>query len=226
MKLAKIVGALAVLLFLGVLGYGLTTWFLGAGDKPQQPNALDQALADLSAGSAPPADSQYQVGDRLANQAPAASFDPAYPELDWDSLMPSDWDPMAPFRNLNLAELKDNDPRAQEALTQMREMWNNAPVNPEVSDRKIRMPGFVIPIEQSEAGVTELLLVPYFGACIHTPPPPANQIVHVKFDEPVPGIGAMQPFWVWGDMSVNRFSSEYGDAAYLLQAQGIRNYDF
>uniref|UniRef100_UPI003515A5B6 DUF3299 domain-containing protein n=1 Tax=Limnobacter sp. TaxID=2003368 RepID=UPI003515A5B6 len=86
-------------------------------------------------------------------------------------------------------------------------------------------PGFVIPVEQSEAGVDELLLVPYFGACIHTPPPPANQIIHVKLAKPQPAMGAMQAYWVWGELQLNRFSSEFGDAAYQLVATGLQPYD-
>jgi hypothetical protein len=47
--------------------------------------------------------------------------------------------------------------------------------------QNIRLPGYIVPLEVSEEGrTTEFLLVPYFGACIHVPPPPSNQIVHVK----------------------------------------------
>ncbi|HEX4843670.1 MAG TPA: DUF3299 domain-containing protein [Limnobacter sp.] len=187
---------------------------------------LDKALAELN-DNPPEAEGEYAVGDRLGQGAAAApsNFDPAYPELEWDRLMPADWDPMAAFRGLNIAELQDNDPRAQQALNAMREAWNKAPVNADLSGKKVRIPGFVIPVEQSEEGVAELLLVPYFGACIHTPPPPANQIVHVKLSQPQPAMGAMQAYWVWGELKLNRFSSEFGEAAYQLVATGVQPYD-
>lgn len=57
----------------------------------------------------------------------------------------------------------------------------NAPVVKALDGQNIRLPGYIVPLEVSEEGrTTEFLLVPYFGACIHVPPPPSNQIVHVK----------------------------------------------
>jgi uncharacterized protein len=65
----------------------------------------------------------------------------------------------------------------------------------------IRMPGYLLPLEFSGKEVTEFLLVPYVGACIHTPPPPPNQIVHVKADKPVANVTVFAPVWVTGRMS-------------------------
>lgn len=68
--------------------------------------------------------------------------------------------------------------------------------------KTIRLPGFVLPIEYDGTKVTEFLLVPWVGACIHTPPPPANQIVHVVVDESqaLESSGIYEPVWVTGDM--------------------------
>lgn len=73
---------------------------------------------------------------------------------------------------------------------------------PALDEQRVRMPGFVLPLEYSGKKVSEFLLVPWVGACIHTPPPPPNQIVHVRLDkgaefEPV---GQFQPVWVTGVM--------------------------
>lgn len=230
MKIGKLIGMVVAVGVLITLGYGLAAWFL---DKPAaqvgEGTQLEKTLAQLSTDVA--ANGDYAVGDRLPSGAPngeskkATEFDPAFPELEWDKLMPADWDPMAAFKGLNIAELQDDDPKAQEALNAMREAWNDAPVNPEYTGKKIRIPGFAIPIEQSEKGVDELLLVPYFGACIHTPPPPANQIIHVKLSEPQPAVGAMQAYWVWGELTATKSSSELGDSAYLLKATGIQPYE-
>jgi hypothetical protein len=72
----------------------------------------------------------------------------------------------------------------------------------ELDGKTIRMPGFVLPIEYAGTRVTEFLLVPWVGACIHTPPPPANQIVHVVVDEGSAreSKGMFEPVWVTGDM--------------------------
>ena len=59
-------------------------------------------------------------------------------------------------------------------------------VRHELSGKQVRIPGFVIPLEGDAEEVTEFLLVPYYGSCIHTPPPPPNQIIHVSFPEGAP----------------------------------------
>ena len=74
-------------------------------------------------------------------------------------------------------------------------------VNPSLNGQLIRMPGYLLPLEFSGKAVSEFLLVPWVGACIHTPPPPPNQIVHVKSDKPIGNVGMFMPIWVTGQMS-------------------------
>ena len=122
----------------------------------------------------------YKVGERLpkgtATTVPSSA---TYKPLNWDELLPSDWDPMKPFKGLNLDTLKDSDPRASEAMEKVREAWNNAPIVSALNGTRVKIPGFVVPLDIDRHKVKEFLLVPYFGACIHVPPPPANQIIHI-----------------------------------------------
>lgn len=74
-------------------------------------------------------------------------------------------------------------------------------VNPLLNGQTIRIPGYLLPLEFSGKQVTEFLLVPWVGACIHTPPPPPNQIVHVKPGKPVAMSGMFEPVWVSGRLS-------------------------
>jgi hypothetical protein len=74
-------------------------------------------------------------------------------------------------------------------------------VNAELDGQIIRMPGYILPLEFSGKDITEFLLVPYVGACIHTPPPPPNQIVHVRTDKPVSNVTVFSPVWVTGRLS-------------------------
>ena len=70
----------------------------------------------------------------------------------------------------------------------------------ELDGQDVRMPGYLLPLEITDGKVTEFLLVPYVGACIHVPPPPPNQIVHVKLD-PEDGLKSgnlIDPVWVIG----------------------------
>ncbi|MBI2319708.1 MAG: DUF3299 domain-containing protein, partial [Betaproteobacteria bacterium] len=121
----------------------------------------------------------YRVGDRLPRSDTSISTQPTYKETNWEALVPENWNPARAFEGLNLGMLSDADPRAMKALEKLRETWNNAPVVASLNGARIRIPGFIVPLENSRGQITEFLLVPYFGACIHTPPPPSNQIIHV-----------------------------------------------
>ena len=166
----------------------------------------------------------YRVGERLK---PAAKASPAsYREIGWEELTPKDWNPMAAFKGLNLARLKDSDPRAREALEKMRTAWDAAPVNTALDGKRIRLAGFVIPLERKGKLVSELLLVPYFGACIHTPPPPANQTIHVILAQPVADIRSMDAFWINGTLKVVRGDSSIGIYGYRLQGDSLERYLF
>lgn len=175
----------------------------------------------------------YQVGDKLsapasgkAKNKPIPSVSPtvAYKEKTWDDLMPKNWDPMASLKGLKLDKLKDSDPRAIEALEKIREAWQSAPVEPALDGERIRIPGFVIPLDKAGNKVREFLLVPYFGACIHTPPPPPNQIVHVRASKPIAGMRTMDTMWVSGVMQIGNVNTEMGQAGYQLKAEWVVPY--
>ena len=144
-------------------------------------------------------------------------------EINWDELVPKDWDPFKEMKDLNLAGLSDSDPRATAALKRMREFWDNAPVNPKLEDQAVRIPGYVVPLDDATTGLKEFLLVPYFGACIHTPPPPANQIVHV-----VPRSAAkfrsMDTGWVSGTLKAAKSDTAMGASGYRLDAVIVEAY--
>lgn len=74
-------------------------------------------------------------------------------------------------------------------------------VVPSLDGKQVRIAGYLLPIEFQGTKVTQFLLVPYVGACIHVPPPPANQIVHVKFSEGHHTSGLFDPVWVNGRIS-------------------------
>jgi hypothetical protein len=159
------------------------------------------------------------VGDRLpqAAQKPAAG---SYQEIRWDALMPPDWDPMAGLKELDLAKLDDSDPRAMEALERLRKEWSKAPVNPAMNGARVRIPGFIVPLEGSRGKLREFLLVPYFGACIHVPPPPANQVIHVKSAKPLP-FESMEAVWVSGVIETFHAPTQMGDAGYRMTADAV-----
>jgi hypothetical protein len=98
-------------------------------------------------------------------------------------------------------------------------------VRPELNNSQVKIPGFVIPLEGDENTVTEFLLVPYFGACIHVPPPPPNQIIYVKFPKGAPVQQLWDVIYVIGKLKTETFDSELGQAGYVLEGEAIAEYD-
>ena len=158
----------------------------------------------------------------LAAKAPAAAT--AFRTIAWDALVPAGWDPYAEFRKLDMQSLDDADPRAGELMKKMRQAWDHAPVNAALVGQAVRIPGFVVPLEEGRDGITEFLLVPYFGACVHSPPPPSNQIIHVLPRSPAKGLRSMDTVWVSGQLSTAQTDSFMGAASWRLQAAGVAPY--
>ncbi|MDR1079483.1 MAG: DUF3299 domain-containing protein [Deltaproteobacteria bacterium] len=144
--------------------------------------------------------------------------------LIWEELVDPSWDPAKIFQELGIDKMRDDDPRAQEAVRQFMERWTQAPINPRMGGTAIKIPGFVVPLDMDGAELTEFFLVPYFGACIHVPPPPPNQIVFVKSEKPVAGVAVMDVIWVYGTIRAERFTTELGDAGYTLPADRVEPY--
>lgn len=162
----------------------------------------------------------------LATSAAGADTTKAskFREIDWLALVPKDWKPQERLDRKKAASLNDGDALAQEMMKELREVLDSAPTVPAMNGAAIRMPGFVVPLEQSRDGMTEFLLVPYHGACIHTPPPPANQIVHVQSKQPVKGLQTMSAVWVTGTLQTVRKDSGMGVSGYALDLAGVEPY--
>ncbi|MBT2338737.1 MULTISPECIES: DUF3299 domain-containing protein [Pseudomonas] len=147
-------------------------------------------------------------------------------DLAWTEMIPPDAPPEVP----NMTPLHDlskmSDALAAEAAPAARQDLPNAPVVKALDGQRIRLPGYIVPLEVSEEGrTTDFLLVPYFGACIHVPPPPSNQIVHVKSEVGVKLDELYQPYWVEGPMQVKPSTSELADAGYQMEAEKIYVYE-
>lgn len=157
--------------------------------------------------------------------APSPAGTPASTaETSWEALIPADWDPQALFKDVDLAAFEDSDPRALDLMLRLRQAWDNAPVNMAMNGQEIRIPGYVVPLDQQADGIREFLLVPYFGACIHTPPPPANQIIHVHMEHPL-DLHAMSTVWVSGRLEVMRSETEMGKAGYRVERARVQPFE-
>ncbi len=146
--------------------------------------------------------------------------------LNWDNLLPDDFHPEKLLDGYDTETLSDDDPRAQELMKKLQAMWKEAPVVNALNGQTVKLPGFVVPLEGDGRVVNEFLLVPYYGACIHVPPPPANQIVYVRAQgRNVQVRRLFDTVWVTGTMKVERASSELGEAGYIIDALNVEPYE-
>lgn len=146
-------------------------------------------------------------------------------ELTWSQLVPVDAPPQvaepAPIHDLSqLADaLAESGPAAMQQSPA-------APVVKALDGQVVKLPGYIVPLDVTDEGrVIEFLLVPYFGACIHVPPPPSNQIVHVRAELGVLLDALYQPFWIEGPLKVEHSSSELAEVGYQMQAEKIYAYE-
>ncbi|MBE0437745.1 MAG: DUF3299 domain-containing protein, partial [Methylomicrobium sp.] len=145
-----------------------------------------------------------------------------YKTLEWTDLMPqSDLDAL-----MNGPEITHDTPEIpldSQISNQVRQAIEQAAdsayqkalistdVKPELNDTKVRIPGFMVPLEfDDEQRVTEFFVVPYFGACIHVPPPPPNQLIHVVYPKGFKLEDLYMPFWFQGVLKTELFSKDVG----------------
>ncbi|RUO63466.1 hypothetical protein SAMN06297229_2055 [Pseudidiomarina planktonica] len=137
-----------------------------------------------------------------------------YKPTEWKELIPEGFEP-PPVRSQAYYDQNPEEAKQSEI---------DAPMVNELDGKKIRIPGYVVQLEGDADNVTEFLLVPYFGACIHVPPPPPNQIIHVTFPEGVPYEITYDAVWVEGTVSVERKESELAVVGYQMEAVKVESY--
>lgn len=135
-----------------------------------------------------------------------------YVDLEWTDLVP-EGQPAIPPVIQSLIQHDGPDMSGQQPPSQgVRTDWNG---------QIVRLPGFVVPIDYSGKGVTAFILVPFVGACIHVPPPPANQLVFVTTEAPFENTGLFQAVNVIGMFGTASMSTQLADIAYALSADRI-----
>lgn len=99
-------------------------------------------------------------------------------------------------------------------------------VRPELNGSIVKIPGFVIPLEGDNEKVTEFLLVPFMGACIHVPPPPPNQLIYVRFKGGAP----IQELWdityLTGRLNTETVNHELAEVAYTIDGMMVEAYEY
>ncbi len=162
----------------------------------------------------------------LATMLAGFSFANDVRELTWDDLIPAGALPQQePVYLYEDDELMDEDWDHKSLDEEFSTPAYPTGVVDELNGIQAKLPGFVVPLELSGAGkVKEFLLVPYFGACIHYPPPPANQIVYVTLDKPVEIESPWDPIWATGELKTDAYESDLAAASYTMAARKIEEY--
>ena len=162
--------------------------------------------------------------------------DTTYKAIEWVDLIPEDdlealLNPPSYVTEIEDGSLEDqislsiqnkiaaaNDDRYQQALTSTK-------VVPEMNDQSIRIPGFIVPLEfDEEQNVTQFFLVPFFGACIHEPPPPPNQIIFVEVPDGIEQNSLYDAFWVSGTLKTSIVENEMAKSAYSIENAFVEIY--
>ncbi|MBY8303496.1 DUF3299 domain-containing protein [Vibrio fluvialis] len=148
--------------------------------------------------------------------APAFSSDEVL-KLDWIDLIPENERNLFDQQGMPMPDHNGSAPAKQSKIGHVRSELNGSTV---------KIPGFVIPLEGDENTVTEFLLVPYyFGACIHVPPPPPNQIIYVKFPKGAPVQELWDVVYVIGTLKTESVSLDLAETGYVIEGSEIAEYD-
>jgi hypothetical protein len=187
-----------------------------------------------------------ELNEKKVSQAPAEPVPSIKDEL--DKLKPTtfetiDWDDLMPEEDLNALmnppnyfdQIEDSafenqtiDQIQSQLTASIDDRYQQALVSKNIikamDGRAIRIPGFVVPLEFDEETITEFFLVPYFGACIHSPPPPPNQIIYVHAPNGLELNTLYDPFWISGKLSTKLVENYMATAAYSMQMQSYEDY--
>lgn len=146
--------------------------------------------------------------------------------LDWEQLIPENFSLDDVLDNLEIPDLLDDqDPKAQLYMDQMEAALNSAPVVPDMDKKLVKIPGFIVPVQSNGSLVSEFFLVPYFGACIHVPPPPSNQIIYVYYEAGHMLETMYDPVWIIGLLETETVNNDVAVSGYSLTAYAIEPYD-
>ncbi len=178
-------------------------------------------LALLTATALPVLADKPAVAPTRGTAAKAAAQAPRILDLDWKLLLPDSerrhYSPLPP------APVHDYRGEAGPPAVQIMDFKANKSLDGAV----VRLPGFIVPLDARQDGVVnEFLLVPYFGSCIHVPPPPPNQLVYVRMARRTTLKSIYDAYWITGKLHLQTRTTHLGSAAYELSAEKIELYQY
>ncbi|MDZ7924362.1 MAG: DUF3299 domain-containing protein [Marinagarivorans sp.] len=158
-----------------------------------------------------------------------------YTEIDWVDLIPEDdlqalENPPAYLEDIEDGGIDDRltsqlKTKPSSAEDRYQQALNSKQIRPEFNGRHIRIPGFIVPLEYNDQQtITTFFLVPFFGACLHMPPPPPNQIIYGEYEPGIRLDELYDPFWIEGTLSTTLVDNDMATAAYSINVATIEPY--
>jgi len=157
--------------------------------------------------------------ERVSGEAPGLEAR----KLAWEELVPEgEEERLLALYQAQLAEARDvEEGGTQDVVAQLKSYTT---VNT-LEGQRVRLPGYTVPFEYGvDAEISEFLLVPYFGACLHAPAPPPNQTIYVTTTKPIKLVDLAQAVWVEGTLRISKAETELADAAYTIEMEMIEDY--
>lgn len=201
--------------------------------QPDAQGAASDAEAAGTSGKTEP-----QIGDKVPEPSPreaatakrkAELAERGVTEITWEELMPEgEEERLAEMYQAQMASLYSRSGGVAEgsAADQAIQIGTFNTV-PGLDGMKIRLPGYTVPFDYgSDAEISEFLLVPYYGACLHAPPPPPNQTVFVKTEDKIKLKDLSQAVWIEGTLRTQRQNSSLADAAYTIEMTDWEIYEY
>ncbi len=147
----------------------------------------------------------------------------------WEDLIPDDFvPPENPFATMSQEEidkLLDGSDESNARLDELQEAFNYAPVVDDLDGKRVKIAAYITPLEfDGQTKMSEFLLVPYVGACMHTPPPPANQVVHANSDVTIELNNIYDAVWAIGTIKTETVTSALAESGYRLEVDQVLPY--
>ena len=190
-------------------------------DTPIHGSAEDTPDLSRTVGPAPKYGSTLEeFGEIVLDTPEGTPPPPGFTKIEWGDLIPPGFSGQEISERFNerIAQVEPGSPEADEVFADLQAEYENQPVNPDLAGSEIQLAGFVAPLTYVDDLITEFLLVPYFGACIHVPPPPVNQTIMVNLQD---GEGltideSWGAVWVTGTLTVDGAETDLATAGYSI----------
>lgn len=201
-------------------------------DEATQANASDTKSSVAQTQTDPQA-------DLIVHDAPTSGDKPEqdFKELEWDQLIPKSvldilMNPPSYITEAEEGSLEDQiSSQIKSAVDGAKDdVYQQALVSTEVveelNNQAIKIPGFIVPLEfDDDQTITQFFLVPFFGACIHVPPPPPNQIIFVNYPQGLKLSALYDPFWIYGNLTTEIVENDMAISAYSMDMKYYEAYD-